>query len=159
MPTKYIHALGFIIVCLILGTSFYLQIHDGFEPCPLCILQRIAFVSLGVLFLLGIFLHRIALMRWLLPLLSLITAGLGALIAGRQVYLQLFKQGDHESCGFSLEYMLNNLPLNEVFQKIFAGSAECTQRGFDFLYLNMAQWSLLAFIGFCLLSVYALVKK
>ena len=135
MPTKYLYTLGFVIVCVILGTSFYLQIHDGFQPCPLCTLQRLAFAMLG-----GLFLLRVSVLRWLLPSLSLVTAGLGGLVAGRQVYLQFFQQGSHESCGVSLEYMLQVLPLNEAFNKIFAGSAECTQRGFEFLFLNMAEW-------------------
>lgn len=159
MPIKYVYALGFFIVCVILGTSFYLQIHDGFQPCPLCTLQRLAFALLGVLFLLGVFLHRVAVLRLALPIASFITADLGMVVAGRQVYLQFFQHGSQESCGVSLEYMLQVLPLNEAFQKIFAGSAECTQRGFEFLYLNMAEWSFLAFVGFGLLSFYALEKS
>ncbi|MFP3786408.1 disulfide bond formation protein B, partial [Burkholderia sp. SIMBA_024] len=45
--------LGFVVCVALLGYAIYLQLHDGLEPCPLCIFQRIAFAALGLVFLLG----------------------------------------------------------------------------------------------------------
>ena len=45
--------LGFAVCAALLGYAFYVQFQLGIEPCPFCIFQRIAFASLGIVFLLG----------------------------------------------------------------------------------------------------------
>jgi disulfide bond formation protein DsbB len=151
--------ISFLAVCTILGTSAYLQIHDGFVPCPLCTLQRVAFVALGILFLLNILVYKITIARIFSQLLILASAAAGMVLAGRQVWLQLFHAGEEGECGVSLQYMLDVLPLNEVMAKVFAGSAECAKRGFSFLWLNMAEWSLLLFVGFFIVGLSLLFCK
>lgn len=148
-----------LVICAILGTSYYLEIHDGIMPCPLCTLQRGSFALLAFTFFLGIFLSRVAILRRIIPLLGILFSIVGGLLAGRQVYLQMFSQGDHESCGVSLEYMVKVLPLQEVMQKVFAGSAECTQKTFELFTLSMPQWALILFVGFGVTSVYLLFSK
>ena len=44
---------GFLAVITLLGSVAYLQAFKGFEPCPLCILQRFALILLGVVFFLA----------------------------------------------------------------------------------------------------------
>lgn len=158
MPTRFTYIFGFVTIALLLGTSIYLQFYDGFIPCPLCTLQRIVFGLLGMLFLLGIFLPAKRIGYFLLNALISLTALLGALLAGRQIWLQHFPPSDGSECGVSLQYMLQVLPLNEVAKKIFQGTAECTQIGWQFLHLNMAEWSLIWFVGFLFLGLF-LVKS
>ena len=86
------------------------------------------------------------------------TALLGILLAGRQVWLQFFFPGDPAECGVSIQYMLQVLTFKEMAQKIFAGSAECTQRGWEFLQLNMAEWSFIWFILLLIVAGYLLKK-
>ncbi len=152
------YLLGVGLVCLLLGISIYLQLFAGFIPCPLCTLQRLTFGLLGILFLLGIFLHKCRITRTIIHIL--LTAGsiLGILLAGRQIWLQHFPSTGSNECGVSLEYMIQVLPLTEVVQKIVNGSAECTQIGWRFLYLDMAEWSLVWFIFFFLFTL-CLFKK
>lgn len=159
MPIRLTYLLGFIAISALLSTSIYLQLFDGFIPCPLCTLQRISFVILGILFLAGILLHAKRWGRWTIGILSTIVSLLGIFLAGRQVWLQHFPPADTTECGVSLHYMLQVLPMNEVFQKVVTGSAECTQRGWEFLNLNMAEWSLIWFILFLFFSFYLLFKE
>ncbi|RDI46547.1 disulfide bond formation protein B [Aquicella lusitana] len=159
MSSRLLYFLGFVIICFLLATGFYLQYVDGIMPCPLCMLQRFCFAGLGILFFIGFFVHAKPLARYTIDALSVLVSLLGILLAGRQIWLQHFSTAENSECGVSLQYMVQALPLHEVMQKIIAGSAECTQRGWEFLYLDMAEWSLIWFIFFLLLSLYLLLKK
>jgi protein dithiol:quinone oxidoreductase len=83
-------------------------------------------------------------------------AGLGT--AGRQVYLQHLPPDQVPSCGVGLNYMLQCLPINEVIKRVFEGSAECAQIHWSFLSLSMAEWSLVTFGFFSLVSLILVVK-
>lgn len=159
MSNRLNYFISFLIVCAILLTSVYFQVVDGIMPCPLCILQRFTFGILGLLFLLGMFACKKTCFRMAINTLCGLTALLGMGLAGRQVWLQHFPSADTSECGVSLQYMMQVLPINEVIQKIFTGSAECTQRGWEFLNMNMAEWALICFSGFFLLTVYRFIKK
>lgn len=158
MSIRTIYLFGFVIVTSILMTSIYFQVIDGIMPCPLCTLQRIAFFLLGILFLTGVFLHAKRKPVLIINVAASITSLAGIFFAGRQVWLQHFPSADNSECGVSLQYMMQVLPMNEVIQKIFSGSAECTQRGWEFLYLNMAEWALVWFVIFFFMTIYLFVK-
>lgn len=159
MSTRTIYSLGLVVVFVILLSSLYFQFYDGFEPCPLCTLQRLTFFLLGIVFLFGIFLYKHSLSKYIINVLVMITSILGIFFAGRQVWLQHFPSSGSSECGVSLQYMLQVLPVNEAIQKIFEGTAECAQRTWHFLYLTMAEWALIWFILFFLLGLYLLLKK
>src|SRR3990167_142809 len=129
MSTRLMYVFGFVIIAALLTFSLYLQYFDNVIPCPLCTLQRFAFVLLGVTFLFG---ALVASKRWgrILTNTFLILFSLaGIFLAGRQVWLQHFPPANPGECGASLQYMMQVLSFNELVQKIFAGSAECTTRG------------------------------
>lgn len=159
MSIKNAYLLGAITTMCLLLFSVYLQLFDGFTPCPLCTLQRVTFALLAFLFIVGFFLVRKhwanIITSFFLSIFSLIGIGL----AGRQVWLQHFPPANSE-CGVSLGYMMKVLPMNEVLQKVLEGSAECTQSGgWFFLSLDMADWSLVWFILLLFLSFSILIKS
>jgi len=154
MPIRLTYFFGFLLIVLLLTISIYLQIFDNFIPCPLCTLQRITFVGLGIWFLTGMVFGHKRLAAICINSLAFVTALTGTLLAGRQVWLQHYAASSSGECGVSLQYMVQVLPLTEVMQKIFAGSAECTQIGWQFLSLDMAEWSLVWFIFFILMTLY-----
>lgn len=159
MSIRSTYFLGFVLATLLLMTSVYLQFVDGIMPCPLCAFQRATFGLLGITFLIGLFTYRIPILRFILNALAMLFAILGIVLAGRQIWLQHFPPVNNE-CGVSLQYMLQTFPINEVIKKIFfEGSAECTQRGFEFLHLNMAEWSLVWFALFLVLTITVFFKK
>ena len=45
------YALGFLACAGLIGFALYLQYYENQDPCPLCLLQRIVFIVLMVLFL------------------------------------------------------------------------------------------------------------
>ena len=133
MSMRLNYLMGFIVVSAILLTSIYFQVFDGIMPCPLCTLQRICFGILGILFLIGIMAYKKYSVRLVINTLCGFFAIFGISLAGRQVWLQHFPSANASECGVSLQYMMQVLPMNEVIQKILTGSAECTQRGWEFL--------------------------
>lgn len=159
MPTRFAYLLGFVTTSLLLLISLYLQFFDGFVPCPLCTLQRICFGILAILFFIGVFLHAKRWGRLFINSCAMLISILGMVLAGRQMWLQHFPTTDNSECGVGIQYMLQVLPLQEVMQKIFSGTAECTQRGWTFLALDMADWAFVWFALFLVLTIYLFLKE
>lgn len=141
----------------LLGFGYYLQFHDGLEPCPMCIFQRLCFMAVGVVALLGA-LHgpreRGAIAYGAVAALA---AATGGAIASRQVWLQHLPEDQVPACGPGLEYMLEMWPLAEVIKKALRGTGECATVDWTFLGASIAEWSLACFAGLLLVHLYAIV--
>ena len=143
---------GFLICGGLILYALYLQYYEYQDPCPLCLLQRVVYIALMVVFLLGA-LHGprrtgAVVYSTLLVLVSLIGAG----IAGRHVWLQHLPKDKVPECGPGLGYILDRFPLVNALEKIFRGSGECAEAGWRLMGLSIAEWSL---VWFVLLGVYA----
>jgi protein dithiol:quinone oxidoreductase len=156
---KKTYFLGLLIISFLLLTSLYLQFFAGVLPCPLCTLQRLTFLTIGLCFLIGIFVHSKLLGRLIINLSVGSLSVLGLFLAGRQVYLQHLPPNANAECGASIQYMLQVLSLDEVLKKILQGSTECAKRGWEFLSLNMAEWSLIWFSVLFLMCIYLLWRE
>lgn len=159
MTQRFAYLIGLVIVAGILGTGFYLEYQLGIMPCPLCTLQRICFGIAGILFLFGFLLYRHRIATTLLNLLLLLISAAGMFLAARQIWIQYHPAASGNDCGVTLNYMLSALPLTDVVQRVFSGSAECTQRGWEFLSLNIPEWSLIFFTLFFLSSAAFLYNR
>jgi len=122
--------------------ALYAQYVLKLEPCPLCILQRIAVIALGIVFLVA-WIHGPARLgaRIYAILLGLIALA-GALVAWRHLWVIAQPPGTVAECGASLDYMLEVLPLHEVIAKVLSGSGECAKVDWRFLGLTMPAWVL-----------------
>ena len=148
------YALGFLVCAGLIGFAFYLQYYEYQDPCPLCLLQRIVFIALMVLFLLAAA-HgpgRIGAMGH--GALQFVTASLGAAIATRHVWLQHLPADQVPECGPSLEFTLRKYPLFQAFEKVFGGTGQCSEVGWKFLGLSIAGWSLVWFVILALFALY-----
>jgi disulfide bond formation protein DsbB len=54
--------------------------------------------------------------------------------------------------------MLEQFPLGQALQKIFAGSGECAEAGWRFLGLTIAGWSLVWLVVLALFSVFIALR-
>lgn len=145
--------ISFILVMSLIGTTLYLQKYSGFVPCPLCILQRIVFAMLGVIFFFGALAAAKKVKQLFIGIAASLVSLLGIVLSGRQVWLQHLPPNENVDCGASLQYLLHVLPWDEVLKKIFQGTAECTLKGSEFFHLSLAEWSLICFILFLILSL------
>ncbi len=138
--------------CLI-GFALYLQHVQGEEPCPLCILQRIAVMGMGIVFLLGALHAPRGVGLKVYSLLAVLVGAAGAAVAGRHVWLQNLPKDRVPECGPGLDFMLQQFPLSEVFSLVLRGSGECAEAGWRFLGLTIPAWTLLWFVALIVLSL------
>lgn len=141
-----------VLCAALVGSAIYLQLHEGLEPCPLCILQRYAYVLVGALALLAALLP--ALLARLAAAAGALAALAGAGVGVWHVWLQQHPPAA-SSCGPSLEYLVANLPLGRALPRIFQGYADCTKIDWSFLGLSIPAWSVIWLVALALLLGWA----
>jgi len=148
LPRARVLYLVVAAVCAaLIGAAMYLQFHENLEPCPLCILQRYAYVLVGGLALLAALLP--AVLGRIVAALGLLAALAGAGVGAWHVWLQTHPPAV-SACGPSLEYLVGNLPLGRALPRIFQGYADCTNVDWTFLHLSIPAWSVLWLLAIAL---------
>ena len=126
-------------------------------PCPFCIFQRLLYLVIGGLALLG-FLWPVVRLAWagLIGLLALLGAG----VAGYQTWMQAFPELATE-CGYAEPNVIERLVdwLGMQWPSMFLATGFCTSKEWVFLSLSMANWSLLIFAGIVGYAVVFLTRK
>jgi disulfide bond formation protein DsbB len=139
---------GFVLCAALIGYALYAQYVLELEPCPLCIFQRVAIITLGIAFLIaGLHNPRRTGAR-VYGALQLLIALCGIAIAARHIWIQAQPPGTVAACGADLNYMLKILPLFEVINKVLTGSGECATINWQLLGLSMPWWVAFACVGF-----------
>jgi disulfide bond formation protein DsbB len=136
--------LGFLACAALIAYALYVQYGLGLEPCPLCILQRVAVITAGALFLLALLHNPADRGARVYGLLIDLAALAGIATAARHIWIIAQPPGAVAECGASLDYMLDVLPWHEVLGKVLTGSGECAKVDWQFLGLNMPTWVLMA---------------
>ena len=153
MTSRLIFLAGFLLCAALIAAALYFQHVAGLAPCPLCILQRVAFIGVGVVMGIG-FLHGPrGGGRRVYGALAGGVALLGAAVAARHVWLQSLPEGEVPECGPGLAFMLDAFPLQKALGLILRGSGECAEVQWTLFGLTMPGWSLvwlvaLAALGF-----------
>jgi len=138
---------GFAVSAALIGYALYVQYVQGLEPCPLCILQRVAVMAVGVLFLLAALHDPAERGARAYGVLIDLAAMAGILVAARHMWIIAQPPGSVAECGASLDYMMEVLPLHEVLGKVLTGSGECAKIDWQFLGLTMPTWVLIGLVG------------
>ena len=146
--TRLLFLLSYLCFGLV-AVALYLQHAERLAPCPLCILQRYAFVGAGMFFLLsGLFggaLARSGL--WV----SALFAGAGAAVAARHVYVVYHPS---VSCGIDVvEDFVNSLPPAQWLPQVFFADGACGAKLPPIFGLGIPEWSLLWLTALVLISV------
>jgi disulfide bond formation protein DsbB len=147
---------GFVSCFLIVGLALIIQTKYNLDPCPLCISQRLIFMSLGVFFLIAAFIPTRTIISKLLTGLQVITALGGAGVAMRHWYLQANKESMIADCGVGFDYMFDNFPLEKALKLVFRGTGDCAAIDWTFLGLTLPQLGLISYIVFAIYAVYLL---
>jgi protein dithiol:quinone oxidoreductase len=150
---RNINLVGFFACLFMMLYALYAQEFLGLLPCPLCVLQRMAVLMLGLFFLL-LALQSPGQAGWYFyTIMIILTASAGMAVAGRHIWLQSLPPDEVPSCGPGLGFMLDAFPLVETLEMVFSGSGECAEISWFFLGLSMPAW---VFIGLLGLSIYAI---
>ena len=130
-----------------MGYALFAQYVQGYQPCMLCMVQRVFVCAVGLVALLAA-LHgpgRFGITHlWLLT--ALFAAG-GAYVAGRHVYLQHLPPEQLDGCAPSFEYALENYDSLKFLKTIFIRDQDCGVIDWTFLGLSMPTWVLACFVG------------
>lgn len=158
MKVHHIHlATGLGCIALVGFAVFYLQDAVGLLPCPLCVMQRIAFILFGCTALVAAAHRPAGMVRWAYAGLLDLWATLGAVVAGWQVYLTYHPQA--AECGISPEEkFLNALPLAKWWPAMFEANGDCTKVDWKFLGLSVPELSLIAFVLLSFAAIYAALR-
>jgi disulfide bond formation protein DsbB len=135
--------LGFACCVGLMAYALYAEHVLMLTPCPLCILQRLAVISLGIVFLVAALHGPGGAGRYVYAVLLLLATLGGAGVAGWHVWLQNLPADQVPTCGPGLDYMLESFPLADVLKMIFSGSGECASIDWQFLGLSMPAWVLI----------------
>ncbi|HMK13974.1 MAG TPA: disulfide bond formation protein B [Burkholderiales bacterium] len=155
---RLIYLAIFVACAGLLGFGLYLQHVEHLDPCPLCILQRIAFIATGVTAVVAAVHNPQRIGNTIYALTMTIFAGIGAGIAGWHVWLQYTPRSKVVECGPGLEYMLDAFPLSKALPMIFRGSGDCGFVVWSFLGLSIPAWALVWFILIALAGMILLIQ-
>src|SRR5471032_282253 len=118
-------AFTFVACAALIALALYLQEHDGLEPCPMCILQRYAFILVGIVALAAAIHNPRGLALKAYGALVVLFAVAGGAVAIRHSWLQHFPP-KVETCGADLDFLMGNFPLSQALPKVFAGTGSCS---------------------------------
>ena len=151
---------GFLISVLLIVYVLYAQYVLGLEPCPLCILQRMAVIALGLSFLLlALRSPQRKRSKFLASLLLVMISSAGVGIASRHVWLQNLPPDKVPGCGPGLDFMIANFPLSEALEMVFSGSGECAEISWSFASMSMPAWALIWFIILGSFGVWSIYQR
>lgn len=142
--------LGFLGCVTGLLFALYLEHFRGYEPCPMCVFQRVAMLAAGAVLLVAALHGPRAGGRWVYAVLAYLAALTGALIAARHVWLQSLPPELVPACGPTLDYLMEFMPMAEIVQLILSGDGNCAKIDAAWLGLSLPFWTMLAFIALAL---------
>ncbi len=161
LPIRFGYLAGALVCAGLLGTGLFFQHVMKLDPCPLCIFQRVVFLTLMVIFLVAAAHGPGRVAAYVYAALLAVVAAVGAGIAGRQMWLQHLPADLIPECGPGLDFMLRKYSIAAVLEKVLKGSGECADPAWIFMGLSIAGWALVWFVLFAVLGVFlcVLVQK
>jgi disulfide bond formation protein DsbB len=156
MKTSKPLLLAIAIACFaLLGFGLYLQFVKHMLPCPLCIIQRYAFIAVSLICLITVALPRGA--TQIGSFLALLAALSGVGVACWHLWV-LAHPGF--SCGIDpMETALNKIPTATMLPFLLKADGFCSTEYEPILGLSIPQWSLIWFALFSLVLIWIALKR
>src|SRR5262249_34465045 len=126
LSNRWIYLFACLICAILLTVGYYLQYAKDVSPCPLCMLQRLAFMGCGVIFLLAA-LHnpKSRLFQRFYGSLALLFVAAGIALALRHIWMQKHPDNAVQVCVPGYEYVLTNFPLSEAMSFFLKSAGNC----------------------------------
>ena len=144
----------------LIGFGLLLQIMVGVVPCPMCIMQRLVWMGVIAVSVVGVLWYgpgRAALFH----ALNAVLAVGGGYVAARQSWLQWYPP-EAVSCGRDFYGIVETFPLRQALPMLLKGSGDCSAVDWTFLGGSIANWSFLMFLltfAFSILQVTCLMSR
>ena len=157
-PHHFLLAIG-IVSGALLSFGYYLEFVEGLSPCLLCTMQRYCYLSLIIFSAAGIALIKSKSSQLVISLILTLFSCLGIVLASRQIWLQRFSNLETLECIPSLNFLLETLPWNQIFYKIYLGGTDCAKVDWVFLGRSIADWSATWFVLLLLASIALFLRR
>jgi len=155
---RLIYLAIFVACAGLMAYGLYMQHVEHLEPCQLCIFQRYGFVATGAIALIAALHNPGRIGRVVYGFLLIAASGAGAVVAGRQSWLQ-HNPPRVLDCGPDLAYMLDSFPLAQVLPKVFKGEGDCAKVVWRLLGLSIPEWALVWFAIFIVAALVAAARN
>jgi disulfide bond formation protein DsbB len=155
---KNFYLLICLLCCSLMGFALVIQ-HHGWQgvlypPCPLCILQRVAFLGVAIA---SFFAYLLSRFRIPFHFLGLLAALCGLAIALRHQWVIYHPEA---ACGLDpLEVFINQFEIVGALPFFFKADGFCSMPLPPILYLSVPEWSLLFFCALTLMLTIGLFYK
>jgi len=154
---QHIHFfMGVSCIASLVLAMYYFQTVIGLLACPLCVIQRIAYILIAVTALIAAAHRPVGAVKWLYTGLLALWSLAGGAVAGWQLWLI---QNPHlAGCRISPEEkFLNTLPLQKWWPDMFSANGDCTSVTWSLFGLSIPDLSFIFFVVLFLLTVFAAV--
>ena len=155
---KTIRTAEFLGCSGLIAFALFLQHSEGLAPCPMCILQRYAFILIGILALISIPIPSKNIFSSIFDWLIILFSGLGAGVAMRHVWLE-HNPPEIMDCGADLGFVVDTFPLAQALPMIFRGTGDCSIVLWRVLGLSIAAWALVCFTIILLVELSRMTRK
>lgn len=148
--SRRVLALIFLVCVGLVGYALYLQHWRGLDPCPWCVVQRIGFMLVGLVALVGA-IHgpgRRGIATY--STLGFIAAAAGAAAGAYHVWLQSDPVRAAKCVGSTVELVLDRLQIGKLAPALLQYDGPCTLKPWSFLGLSIPEWSLAWFVTLAL---------
>jgi disulfide bond formation protein DsbB len=139
-------ALIFLICVGLLAFALYLQHWKGLDPCPWCVVQRLGFMLVGLIALVGAIHGPAKPGIAIYAIGGLVAAAAGAAAGTYHVYLQADPVRASKCIGSPVELMLDRLQIGKLAPSLLQYDGPCTLKPWSFLGLSIPEWSLAWFL-------------
>ena len=153
--TYFIIAFGCVFL---MAVALYMEHVMRLEPCPLCVLQRVGVIAVGIVALIAAIHNSGAIGTKVYGGLVIVSAAAGGGVSLRQLWLQSLPEDEVPACGASLDYMLDVFPLMDVLSMVLAGDGTCAEVVWSFLGISIPGWTLIGFIGLIFLGLFHVMR-
>lgn len=156
---RLVHLFALLVCVFLLAGAAYMQLVLGLQPCPLCIIQRVIILIMGLLFLVGVIYVPQAMGRKIFGCLTLLLSAAGIAVSARHVWLIHRPAKGITSCGADISVYINNLPITQTIKLLFQGTGDCANETWQFLGLNLPEWMLVFLVFFAVIGVWEMLQK
>jgi len=158
LSNRQLYLAGVVFTGGLLGFGLFLQYIQHQDPCPLCMVQRLIFVTIMALYALAAVHNPKRTGQRVYGILIVLQSMLGIGVAARHIWIQNLPKDLVPACGPGLNYMLDTFPMSEVLKELMHGSGECATKGWTFLTLGIPEWSLLCYLALGVLAMLITIR-
>ncbi|MDA9680177.1 disulfide bond formation protein B [Gammaproteobacteria bacterium] len=150
--------IGFGCMFLICA-ALYMEYVMHLEPCPLCIFQRVAVISTGLIAIVAAMHNPLSVGARIYGLMVVLASVVGSALAARQLYLQSLPEDKVPSCGPGLDYLIDVFPMQDVIKMVLVGDGSCAEVAWTLLGISIPGWTLVGFIGLITLGLFQTFRQ